>query len=183
MDQPRESSQFMAFSDGDQNMDLEEDDFLMIMDDMEEPSVADDNNFDHLQTQQEVTNVELPPLYQQDQNKQSPPQSPIPNEINVYGRNDIHHVTPEQQANSPLRLPDAAELQLQYKRTLKKLAKSMRRSDATRNMVKRQRSASYSVGSAFSSDDDLSEDFFCGTRAAQMEQSRRKLMQLIHQET
>lgn len=109
-----------------------------------------------------------PAYFNQQQQHQShsfstQPCSPIPNEINIFSSstgqtshftgeelqaNPIappFRVTPEHVGNmngnsSSLNLPDPYELQVQYQRTLQRLSKSMRRTDLTRSIVRRQRS-------------------------------------------
>ena len=159
-------------------IDQVDDDFLMMMDDEHCSEDLPSMNVD-LKRKNDI-NQEPKDASVTDYHKDhvSPPHSPIPNEINILSQNDAARVTPEQ-TGSTIHCPDEAyKLQLQYKRTLKKLAKSMRRSDATRTIVKRQRS-SMSIHSGLSSDEDLSEDFFVGDRCAQVEQSRKSLFQLL----
>jgi hypothetical protein len=108
----------------------------------------------------------------------TPPHSPVPNEISIFSDTSVHRISPQQTTN-PVLTSSCCELQLQYKRTIKSLTKSMRRSDQTRTIVKRQRS-SFSIGSALSSsDDEPSEDFFYSDRCAQVEDSRRHLLRLL----
>ena len=160
-------------------MDHVDDDFLMMMDDEhceDLPSINGElNRKDDMN--QEPKDASLTDY---DKDQVSPPQSPIPNEINIISHNDAARITPEQTGSTIHRPDEAYRLQLQYKRTVKKLAKSMRRSDATRTIVKRQRS-SMSLHSGLRPDDDISEDFFAGDRYAQVEHSRRSLFQLLQQ--
>jgi hypothetical protein len=69
-------------------------------------------------------------------------------------------------------LPGLTELQMQYQDTLKKLAKSMRRSDVSRSVIKRQRKVTPSL----SFESDSAKDFFAGPRLQQFEQSRKRLL-------
>jgi hypothetical protein len=90
-------------------------------------------------------------------------------------------VTPEPQpegavtstAPSPTPFPSAAELQRQYQHTLRKLAKSMRRSDATRSIVKRQKPLHFKEMSA-------AMNFFHSERCKELEDSRRQLLRFIN---
>jgi hypothetical protein len=84
-------------------------------------------------------------------------------------------ITPDQKIEE-IQLPDSTELHMQYQNTLKKLAKSMRRSDATRSVIKRQRKFSPSL--SFESDDET--DFFTSPRCQQLEQSRKRLFRVIN---
>jgi hypothetical protein len=90
----------------------------------------------------------------------------------------VRTVTPETQTNQ-LSLPDMANLQLQYQRGLRRLSRSMRRSDQTRSIVKRQRSA-YSQASGGGGKDDARPDFFASSRFNEFEDSRKKLFSLIN---
>jgi hypothetical protein len=85
-----------------------------------------------------------------------------------------HQIAPDQK-KEVLQLPNLTELQLQYQNTLKKLAKSMKRSRVTRSMIKRQSKLS----SILSIDSDDETDFFTSPRRKQLEQSRKGLFCLI----
>lgn len=137
---------------------------------------------------------------------EDPPQSPIPNEIDLFESKSnniavIHNrrtistnnsrsapafrVTPEP-SNSSISLPDSFELQLQYQRTLKRLGNSMRRSDVTRALVNRQRSGCSQSpnGNNNNTDSERSMGAFYPkeSSAADLEEARRRLYQLIHHE-
>jgi hypothetical protein len=85
-----------------------------------------------------------------------------------------HPITPDQK-NLGIQLPDLTELQMQYQTTLKKLANSMRQSDATRSVLKRQREFSPSL--SFESDGET--DYFSSPRCRQLEQSRKRLLCVV----
>jgi hypothetical protein len=110
-------------------------------------------------------------------NDYAPPQSPAPQKQQAPFNFVSHRVTPHQK-NEEIQLPDSAELQMQYQNTIKKLAKSMRRSDATRSVIKRQRKFSPSL--SFESDDET--DFFTSPRCQQLEQSRKRLFRVINRD-
>ena len=92
---------------------------------------------------------------------------------------------------APPMTPEAVELDLEFKRRLKKLANSMRRSDESRNLVKRQRS--YKCGSRTSSSWSAScsdgqqqqqqqqplDDFYQSTRCEEFEWTRKSLLRAI----
>jgi hypothetical protein len=67
---------------------------------------------------------------------------------------------------------DTVELQLEYLRTLKRLARLMRRSDETRSIVKRQRS-----------DQCGKDNFFTSPRWRELEQTRSEVATLIHHQS
>jgi hypothetical protein len=75
-------------------------------------------------------------------------------------------------------LPGLTELQMQYQNSLKKLAKSMQRSDVTRSVIKRQRKVTPSL----SFESDNAKDFFAGPRMQQLEQSRKRLLCVINRD-
>jgi hypothetical protein len=104
------------------------------------------------------------------------PQSPAPEEqqASFYF---LRQITPDQK-NEEIQLPDLTDLQMQYQNTLKKLGKSMRRSDVTRSVIKRQRKFSPSL--SFESDDET--DFFASPRWQQLEQSRKRLFCVINRD-
>lgn len=129
---------------------------------------------------------ESTPSFYQHQDR---PRSPVPNEINIFSGDEQHlqqhqtqaraaptfRITPEA-ANSSISLPDPYALQVQYQRTLQRLGKSMRRSDATRSIVKRQRSG-YSTCSNRSTESEVT-----GALAGdphQVEEARQRLFHLI----
>lgn len=93
-------------------------------------------------------------------------------------------VTPEPPAedSAAATFPDPHELQRQYQHTLRKLAKSMRRSDATRSIVKRQKSLTFkSVASAVREGRRASMyNFFQSERCKELEESRRQLLRFIN---
>jgi hypothetical protein len=102
-------------------------------------------------------------------------------------------VTPEPQpedtplaASSPTLLPNAEELQRQYQHTLRKLAKSMRRSDATRSIVKRQKALHFkemSVAMRGRGGDPSAmavANFFQSERCKELEETRRQLLRFIN---
>jgi len=68
--------------------------------------------------------------------------------------------------------PEGVELELEFKRSMKKLASSMRRSDESRSMVKRQRSYNSSTGSS-------SRDFFQSQRCEELEHNRQTMFGMI----
>jgi hypothetical protein len=73
-------------------------------------------------------------------------------------------------------LPGVTELEKHYQDTLKKLAKSMQRSDLTRDVIKRQRKVTPSL----SFESANREDFFASPRLKESEQSRKRLLNLIN---
>lgn len=81
--------------------------------------------------------------------------------------------------NSPPSLPKPDELQRQYQQTLRKLAKSMRRSDATRSIVKRQKPLNFKATTLHSSSRAVS-NFFQSERCKELEESRRQLLRFIN---
>jgi hypothetical protein len=92
-------------------------------------------------------------------------------------------VTPEPPAEeSAAAFPNPHELQRQYQHTLRKLAKSMRRSDATRSIVKRQKPMTFkSVASAMREGRRASMyNFFQSERCKELEESRRQLLRFIN---
>jgi hypothetical protein len=103
------------------------------------------------------------------------PRTPLPPMLPVDDLlESVAEVTPE--SKPKLQTPqdvNSVELQLEYLRTLKKLTKSMRRSDETRSIVKRQRL----------SDSDGSSNFFQTSRWSELELSRQKIAKLIHHES
>lgn len=92
----------------------------------------------------------------------------------------------DRQPSTPI-LPEMAELQLQYQRTLMRFTKSMRRSDQTRSIVKRQRNSKIPVTVSRSfdhddgdDDDDTRVDFFDSARCKELEETRRRVYQMLH---
>jgi len=71
-----------------------------------------------------------------------------------------------QQKHQP-KSPCQIELELEYQRSLKKLANSMRRSDNSRSIVKRQRSS------------EAKENFFQSPRCEELERSRQQMLHLF----
>lgn len=138
---------------------VEDDDFLVRMDD-------DDSNNASLGFLEDQGNrcESLPALY-------DPPRSPSPSRSHT----SAHEITPEQQEQGKVHLQNPGELQVQYKRTLKKLAKSIRQSDATRSQIKRQKR----LASASLSDSEDDCDFFTSRRCMELEKSRKQLLKLI----
>lgn len=121
-----------------------------------------------------------PPYFFRDSETDFTPRTPSPPRCRSFVANcmgnDISHVTPEKATSDCVYLPDMTELQMQYQRTLRKLATSMRRSDETRCIIKRQR-----VSSSCGRFDE--SDFFASPREKAMEESRRKLYDMIRQGT
>jgi hypothetical protein len=92
-------------------------------------------------------------------------------------------VTPEPPSeDSAASFPNPHELQRQYQHTLRKLAKSMRRSDATRSIVKRQKPMTFKgVASAVRQGRRASMyNFFQSERCKELEESRRQLLRFIN---
>lgn len=85
-----------------------------------------------------------------------------------------HQVTPDQQVPNKLVYPDLTELQIKYLRTLKNLARSMKRSDETRTIVLRQRMQSAEL------QDEGGSDFFSSPQLEEVEESRQNLYKLIN---
>lgn len=76
--------------------------------------------------------------------------------------------------------PSTTDLQRQYQLTLRKLAKSMRRSDATRSIVKRHKSWSYKGGpSTVGPKGGYSDNFFESERCRELEASRKQMLRFI----
>jgi hypothetical protein len=113
-----------------------------------------------------------------DYDEDEAPRTPSPAErqiIVLQSDNNVHEITPEQQAPSKVNLPDMTELQFKCHLTLKKLANSMRRSDETRSIVMRQRLQSPVFQGSISD-----SDFFSSKHASAIEESRRKIYQLVN---
>jgi hypothetical protein len=89
-----------------------------------------------------------------------------------------YEVSPDAKRNEHVPLPGLTELQMQYQNSLKKLAKSMQRSDVTRSVIKRQRKVTPSL----SFESDNAKDFFAGPRMQQLEQSRKRLLCVINRD-
>jgi hypothetical protein len=103
-----------------------------------------------------------------------PSRSCSPNNcVQSYADSRVSRVTPE--SSDHVQLPDLTELQRQYQHTLHKLARSMRQSDATRSLIKRQKRMLSPTFSMPGRD----EDFFTSDRCARLEESRRKLFNAI----
>jgi hypothetical protein len=109
-------------------------------------------------------------------NDYAPPQSPG-QEKQQASFDFSGQITPDQK-NEEIQLPDLTELQMQYQNTLKKLGKSMRRSDVTRSVFKRQRKFSPSL--SFESDDET--DYLANPRWQQLEQSQKGLFCVINRD-
>jgi hypothetical protein len=82
---------------------------------------------------------------------------------------------------------ETVELQLEYLRTLKKLAKLMRRSDETRAIVKRQRTMDSGYHHHNDHDDEwgggAARNFFASSRWGELEYTRNKVAKMIHYES
>jgi hypothetical protein len=105
------------------------------------------------------------------------PQSPAPQREQA-SFDFSSQITPDQKYEE-IQLPDSTELHMQYQNTLKKLAKSMRRSDATRSVIKRQRRCSPSL----SVESDDRTDYFTSPRCQELEQSRNRLFRIINRDS
>ena len=104
-------------------------------------------------------------LYSEEEYQKVAPESPQPNaEAAAVNRISSIPITPDTTFPRENTAPSIVELQFEYQRTLQKLAKSMRRSDETRSIVKRQR---------------LSYNFFQTTRCEQLEDTRQKVLQVV----
>ena len=125
------------------------------------------NSWEILDRSLDVSTESLPRLHVEGEHRRSPP--PMEAEDPLLGRVVTPDYKPKVQA-PPLEF-NAVELQLEYLRTLKKLAKSMRRSDETRSIVKRQRSS------------DNDENFFMTRRWSELEQDRNKISKIIHHDS
>lgn len=102
------------------------------------------------------------------------PRSPPPKKQRSFDfSNDV---STDAKNNEHVPLPGLTELQVQYQNSLKKLAKSMQRSDATRSVIHHQRKATPSL----SFESDNVRDFFAGPRLQQLEQSRKRLLCVIN---
>jgi hypothetical protein len=105
----------------------------------------------------------------------APRRSPPPKKQRSFEFSD--EVSPDAK-NEHVPLPGLTELQMQYQNSLKKLAKSMQRSDVTRSVIKRQRKVTPSL----SFESDNAKDFFAGPRMQQLEQSRKRLLCVINRD-
>jgi hypothetical protein len=103
----------------------------------------------------------------------SAPRTPSPHDTAF--EDAAHQITPEKRKRSEIDIPEMTELQLQYHRTLKKLALSMQRSDETRLIVKRQRLCS-STSMIYEDEND----FFSSPQAKAIAEARKKLFESIH---
>lgn len=83
-------------------------------------------------------------------------------------------------ATNPPSLPNLEELQRQYQQTLRKLAKSMRRSDATRSIVKRQKPLNFKGALIAINSSRAESNFFQSERCKELEASRRQLLRFIN---
>jgi hypothetical protein len=104
------------------------------------------------------------------------PRTPSPHQSSMLFDDEAHQITPEKRKRCEVSVPVMTELQLQYQRTLKKLALSMQRSDETRSIVKRQRLCS-STASIY---DDEENDFFSSPQAKAIEEARTRLYESIY---
>jgi len=140
-------------------IDRAEDDDFLVMDD-------DDANNPSLGFLEDQGNrrESLPALYN------LAPRSPSPSRSHT----SAHEISPDQESQGRAHITDPCQLQVQYKRTLRKLAKSIRQSDATRSQIKRQKRLSASLSD---SEDDC--DFFTSRRCMELEKSRKQLLKLI----
>lgn len=119
---------------------------------------------------------ELPSFYLQQ--RQMAARSPSPS----YSYSYANQVTPDNSHHEKtMPLPDLGELQEQYNRTLKSLAKSMRRSDATRSVIKQQSRMLPTATYSFNSNDGSTQstDFFSSNKCRELEETRRQLFQVI----
>jgi hypothetical protein len=105
----------------------------------------------------------------------APSQSNVPERQPSY---DFSSEVAPAEKNEDVPLPGLTELEKHYQETFKKLAKSMRRSDETRDVIKRQRKVSPSL----SFDSFNAPDFFASPRLKQSEQSRKRLLTLINKD-
>lgn len=121
-----------------------------------------------------------------------------PNEYSGDAKPHARVISPDRRAQHSVcavKHPDLiVELQLQYQQALMRFTKSMRRSDQTRSIVKRQRC--YKVpatiqhsgyddekadggGKADLNLDDLTGDFFGSARCRELEETRQRIYQLL----
>jgi hypothetical protein len=105
----------------------------------------------------------------------APPRSPPPKRHRSFKFSN--EVSPDAK-NEHVPLPGLAELQMEYQNSLKKLAKSMQRSDMTRSVIKLQRKVTPSL----SFESENAKDFFAGPRMQQLEQSRKRLLCVINRD-
>jgi hypothetical protein len=104
------------------------------------------------------------------------PRTPSPHRRSTPCDDETHQITPEKRKRCEVSVPDMTELQIQYQRTLKKLALSMQRSDETRSIVKQQRLCS-STAMIY---DDEENNFFSSPQAKAIEEARKRLFESIH---
>lgn len=104
------------------------------------------------------------------------PRTPSPQQKGMLFDDEAHQITPEKRKRREIDIPEMTELQLQYQRTLKKLAVSMQRSDETRLIVKRQRMCSSTTLIC----EEEENDFFSSPQAKAIEEARKKLYESIH---
>jgi hypothetical protein len=106
-------------------------------------------------------------------NTEAPRRPPPPQRHrSMYTAREVSHDA----KNEHVPLPGLTELQMQYQNSLKKLTKSMQRSDVTRSVITRQRKVTPSL----SFDSDNAKDFFAGPRMQQLEESRKRLLCVIN---
>jgi hypothetical protein len=90
----------------------------------------------------------------------------------------VHRVSPEPQFETRWDLaetPTVTELQDQLRRNLRKLKNSMRRSDQTRSVLKRQRACSDGLDREYKG-----TNFFCSARLREIEQTRSAFSNMIN---
>lgn len=125
-------------------------------------------------------NHEFDSLDLDDDDEEDIESSNLPGVINdVSEETHIARVSPEPPESPRRQCPErssseSSELQRQYQATLEKLAKSMRRSDETRSIVKRQRLHSPDLKIA-----GAQTDFFNSERCRELEESRVKLVRMM----
>jgi hypothetical protein len=103
-----------------------------------------------------------------------------------------HRVSPERSMSCHSTDSSISALQVQYQDGLRKLAKSMRHSDMTRSVIKRQRivAPTLSFTSSHSRDSNshagtqsLTQDFFLSPRCKELEDSRRKIFRMLSEQS
>ena len=77
-----------------------------------------------------------------------------------------------------IEMPPASPLEHMYREGLKKLAKSMKDSDMTRNVIKRQ--SKFTYRGAKSPGLFKQKDFFLSSRCEELESCRRQLAEMLH---
>lgn len=83
---------------------------------------------------------------------------------------DQHRVSPDSAKSSRAKKNPSQCIKRKYNHSFRKLVKSMRESDATRSMIKRQKRL-------LKDDDD--DNFFASPRCSELEDSRRKLFKML----